>query len=392
MYTFYVCIPVVRMPKDVELKHTWEPPDSSDKRKKDTYFNMDLMRSPRRTSSTGNVDITEMGEEEEEQQSLGRRLSKAWQWVVKMAILFVDHFTEWLEETSALYREVVQAVQECGQASVISPEVVVSQENAPKGADDLEQLQQQRKTMVSFSDEEEVKSKGKEAALQDITLKQTGKSNGVSESDTQYNFDRRGDILEKQLHLGPSEETMRITEQYEAELVGTARTYTKRVSRLFTALYYTFLSHSEYVAYFFLIINIILNGSVLSLIFALLLYGWGLLSTPWPSKRFWLTLIFYSMFALVIKYSFQFHNIKWSDSSTSGNGLYLPSVVGIEFQKNFLSNATLDMLLLIALLIHRALLKVHMEFVRRIGREIGRMKQIPFICKSFFQQVKYLLM
>lgn len=194
----------------------------------------------------------------------------------------------------------------------------------------------------------------------------------MTESGTGYHFDRRGDILERELHLGPTEKSLRSTAEYEAHLAERATVYTKRASRLFRALYYTFLSHSEYVAYFLIILNIILNGSILSLLFAVLLYGWGLLSTPWPSKRFWLTLIFYSMLMLVIKYAFQFKGIDyWKSNYVYGDGLYPPRVVGIEYQTNFLYTAMWDMLLLIALLIHRGLLKVRTAYCmyRDCGKE-----------------------
>lgn len=93
------------------------------------------------------------------------------------------------------------------------------------------------------------------------------------------------------------------------------------------------------------------------MVYAFLLYTWGLLSIPWPTRKFWLTLIFYTMSVLLIKYAFQFHEIPyWKEHFDSNSGLYPPLVLGILHRKNFFTNAVWDILLLIALLLHRGLL------------------------------------
>ena len=122
------------------------------------------------------------------------------------------------------------------------------------------------------------------------------------------------------------------------------------------ALYYAALANTEYVCYILIIINVIVHGGILSLIYAALMFLWGLLSIPWPTKRFWLTLMFYTMFVILVKYGFQFESV--DRSGDVNDGLYWPRVLGIEKTSNFLNNSLWDILLLISLFFHRSLLIV----------------------------------
>ena len=134
--------------------------------------------------------------------------------------------------------------------------------------------------------------------------------------------------------------------------------FIKRPLQLLIALYYAALANTEYICYLLIIINVIVNGSVLSLIYAALMFLWGLLSIPWPTKRFWLTLMFYTMFVIVVKYGFQFIAIDTPEDEEDAGGLYWPHVLGIEMRSNFLNNIVWDILLLISLFFHRSLLIV----------------------------------
>lgn len=107
-----------------------------------------------------------------------------------------------------------------------------------------------------------------------------------------------------------------------------------------------------------IVISVIVSGSVLSLICAALMFLWGLLSIPWPTKRFWLTLIFYTMFVIMVKYAFQFRAVEAPEDEDDRGGLYWPHVLGIEKRSNFLRNVVWDILLLISLFYHHSLLIV----------------------------------
>ena len=125
---------------------------------------------------------------------------------------------------------------------------------------------------------------------------------------------------------------------------------------LLLASYHAVLANTQYVCYLLIVLNITVNGSILSLVYAILMFLWGLLSIPWPTKRFWLTLMFYNMFVLLVKYGFQFQQVDWSGSPESG--LYWPRVLGVEKKDDFLKNTIWDILLLVSLFFHRHLLQV----------------------------------
>ena len=134
----------------------------------------------------------------------------------------------------------------------------------------------------------------------------------------------------------------------------------KRISQrpleLLQALYQATLANTEYICYLLIVINVMVNGSILSLVYALLMFLWGLMSIPWPTKRFWLTLTFYTMSVILLKYGFQFKDIDWNGSPDAG--IYWPHLLGIEKRYDFYENVVWDILLLIFLFVHRGLLHV----------------------------------
>ena len=134
--------------------------------------------------------------------------------------------------------------------------------------------------------------------------------------------------------------------------------FIQRPLQLLIALYYAALANTEYICYLLIVINVMVNGSVLSLIYAALMFLWGLLSIPWPTKRFWLTMMFYTMFVIIVKYGFQFRAVEASEDDADTGGLFWPQVLGIERRNNFLRNIVWDILLLISLFFHRSLLIV----------------------------------
>ena len=136
----------------------------------------------------------------------------------------------------------------------------------------------------------------------------------------------------------------------------TLKRISHRPKELFQALYHAVLANTDYICYLLIVINLMVNGSVLSLVYAALMFLWGLLSIPWPTKRFWLTLIVYTMFVILLKYGFQFQQVDWNGSPDAG--LYWPHVVGIENRHHFFRNVVWDILLLIFLFVHRGLLQV----------------------------------
>ena len=172
----------------------------------------------------------------------------------------------------------------------------------------------------------------------------------------------RGDVIVEALHLEPSAAEKEEAGTVERELIGAAEKRLVKIRLLLVALYYCFLAHSEFVVYFMVILNVLLNGSVLSLVYAFLMFCWGLLSFPWPTRKFWVVLTFYTVFVILVRYAFQF---KQADMDTScqvrnlDQGRCPTQIVGIYYYgRSFYSHVVWDFLLLVAVFVHTALLKV----------------------------------
>ena len=305
--------------------------------------------------------------------------AQVWDLVKRVLIELVDTFIEWLESSSAVYRDVVIEIanEPESQATSASPD---NMESRPfiQPTDSYGSTGQVTKTQTGEQDREgthkldvtaEVHSAVPDDAGDDDddsnqshTRQETaeGTSPEAKEAKTVV-FDVRGDTWVDELHIAPSEKEREQIESFEGELEEKVKEYSTRPRRLLLALYYMFLSHSEYIVFFLMILNIVLNGSILSLFYAVLMFCWGLLSIPWPTKRFWLVLILYTMLVLVVKYGFQFYDLDalfWSKHFDENSGLYPPRLIGILHRDNFFTNAVWDVLLLIALLLHRGLLRV----------------------------------
>ena len=339
------------------------------------------------------------------------RLAKTWKMVTSTVGELVDQLIDWLESTSALYREVTGEIKsmqvQMSDASPTHDSYDDSDEHTPLAegrghrygtmetspiaeqssvTDEVggrtrikerhpSQDSQKKKVYAEVHhSEEEVSIEGEYVLMDDkekggereeerggLVLQEPPSSHGGGPAKQRsVLFDERGDVIFDALHLAPTEEDELGLREYEKELGERAQSYTQYIKRLALAIYYTALAHSEFLVYFLVFLNVLLNGSILSLVYPCLLFLWGILSIPWPSRKFWLTLVFYTMLVLLIKYGFQFWEIDWPGVPDSG--LYLPRIIGVLFRKNFFANAAWDMLLLIALLFHRGLLKVRMHF------------------------------
>ena len=113
------------------------------------------------------------------------------------------------------------------------------------------------------------------------------------------------------------------------------------------------------------ILAIVHTGSFISFVYAALLMLWGVLSIPWPSKRFWLSLMFFTMLVLVAKYIYQFLLVTVIVSGVNylfiGDFAYdslLTWLFGVYSVNSYFSNAVFNLLLLMSLVFHRGLLKV----------------------------------
>lgn len=78
-----------------------------------------------------------------------------------------------------------------------------------------------------------------------------------------------------------------------------------RTSKLLSAIFYFMMSQSEFICYFFMILNHLNSASLLSVPLPISIFLWAMLCIPRPTKTFWITSITYIEAVVVIKYLFQ---------------------------------------------------------------------------------------
>lgn len=128
------------------------------------------------------------------------------------------------------------------------------------------------------------------------------------------------------------------------------------IVRLLMAVWYVVLSHSELVCYFIIFLHQIRSPTILSLPLPLMVFLWGTLTVPRPSKTFWVTIIAYTEIVVIIKCMFQFEMIPWNSKLIPDNTPFaLPRILGIERQPG--TYAYYDLLLLLVVFFHRLMLK-----------------------------------
>lgn len=96
------------------------------------------------------------------------------------------------------------------------------------------------------------------------------------------------------------------------------------------------------------------NASVISLPLPIMVFLWGTLSLPRPTKTFWVTLIAYTQAIVLIKCIFQFKLIWGNYNQLPNQPLAVPKIFGVEMKTHY---AVYDLILLLVLFLHRYLLK-----------------------------------
>ena len=279
-------------------------------------------------------------------------LSRLWKFIYDIVLEVFDRTTELLERSSSLY---VGVVEELKQQEV-------SEEKLHVDVGSKVELATMKDDSHSVDLCIERPGGEGEGTVKAVANQPSAKSFPTEEVTTLITTETVHFSKDKDVRPGSAEIEDKHVADFEKELGGVAERYRKRPVRFLKALQNALFAHAEYVIYFLVILNVVLNGSVLSLGYVGLLFAWGLLCIPWPTKTFWLSIIFYSMLVLVLKYTFQFYDVDYHDENLeSDTGFSTPNVLGIVNYHNsaeFFKNAVWDMLLLIALLVNRGLLKV----------------------------------
>ncbi|XP_057662871.1 piezo-type mechanosensitive ion channel component isoform X26 [Diorhabda carinulata] len=136
------------------------------------------------------------------------------------------------------------------------------------------------------------------------------------------------------------------------------------IVRLLLASWYLIMSRSEIVCYFVIFLNQLRNSNLISLPLPLMVFFWGSLTIPRPSKTFWVTIIAYTEVVVLLKVVFQFHvmpgnrmrqQTEFLTSASERNPFYPPTLIGLHKNKDI--EAFWDLLLLLVVFFHRVLLK-----------------------------------
>ncbi|ESO01036.1 hypothetical protein HELRODRAFT_192356 [Helobdella robusta] len=141
-----------------------------------------------------------------------------------------------------------------------------------------------------------------------------------------------------------------------------------RIIVLIIAISEALVARTDLLCYFAMIFNTLMSASILSIVYPLSVFFWGMLSVPRPTKFYWVTAITYTeagcffyfhlfslysdmIFIIVIKYLFQFNFYPWNNSTEK---FAWPQIIGIEKKEMY---AALDFFVLFCLFIHRTMLK-----------------------------------
>ncbi|XP_026300505.1 piezo-type mechanosensitive ion channel component isoform X3 [Apis mellifera] len=126
------------------------------------------------------------------------------------------------------------------------------------------------------------------------------------------------------------------------------------VIQFLASIWFAILSHSSLFCYFMVFLHQIKNASVLSIPLPLMVFFWGSLTIPRPSKTFWVTLIAYTEAIVIVKCIFQLEVLPWNRDPAPNNPLFTPRIMGVERKFNY---ALWDLLLLLVVFFHRFMLK-----------------------------------
>ncbi|XP_076644302.1 piezo type mechanosensitive ion channel component isoform X6 [Halictus rubicundus] len=126
------------------------------------------------------------------------------------------------------------------------------------------------------------------------------------------------------------------------------------IIQLLASIWFGILAHSSLLCYFMVFLHQIKNASVLSTPLPLMVFCWGSLTIPRPSKTFWVTLIAYTEVIVLVKCIFQLELLPWNRDAAPNNPLFTPRIMGVERKPNY---ALWDLLLLLMVFFHRFMLK-----------------------------------
>ncbi|XP_050303475.1 piezo-type mechanosensitive ion channel component-like isoform X2 [Anthonomus grandis grandis] len=125
--------------------------------------------------------------------------------------------------------------------------------------------------------------------------------------------------------------------------------------KLFKSIWYLIMSHTEWLCYCLIIINQAIGNTFLSLPQALMVFCWGSMSVPLPSKTFWIINIGFCLVTILLQTFFGTKLVPWRHHDKKFIGikyvLFAPKIIGVWDE-----DTTCSLLLLFALFFHRDML------------------------------------
>ncbi|GMS96403.1 hypothetical protein PENTCL1PPCAC_18578 [Pristionchus entomophagus] len=130
------------------------------------------------------------------------------------------------------------------------------------------------------------------------------------------------------------------------------------LARLTNAIGYCIGAHTDTVCYVLAIVCHAMGSGVVTLPLPLMVFFWGTLSNPRPSKFFWVAMTLYTELIIVLKFIFQFSFFDWNSAAETSKGstheYWWPYVLGLQ-KKEFYP--AYEVALLMALFFHRYMLR-----------------------------------
>ncbi|RCN44916.1 hypothetical protein ANCCAN_09112 [Ancylostoma caninum] len=130
------------------------------------------------------------------------------------------------------------------------------------------------------------------------------------------------------------------------------------LAKLINALGSCVAANTDLICYLLAVLAHASGAGIITLPLPLMVFFWGTLSNPRPSKFFWVAMIAYTEFVIVTKFICQFTIFDFNSVSTQSKQAADPltpeKVLGVQRQSNF---AVYDVTLLFALFFHRYMLR-----------------------------------
>ncbi|CAG9770623.1 unnamed protein product [Ceutorhynchus assimilis] len=120
-----------------------------------------------------------------------------------------------------------------------------------------------------------------------------------------------------------------------------------------SATWLLILSHTELLSYCIIIFNQYKRANFISLPMVILVFCWGTLTVPKPTKTFWVSTISYVLIMLFIKNFFVMDIIPWETNTHMSNLFFPPLIIGL----NRYASLHINIFILVLLFLHRKVLQ-----------------------------------